>query len=172
MICKSGYRVVSSSISNKCCGITISIHDSFKVNKLITDDTGRFVQALVDFSDNQLSFISLYAPNRNLEQNAFFASLTGLVILTRPVFVADDFNCVLDNLLDRKRCPSFAGGECSSAREWAGFAIFAFFYTDLFFVGYNASWSHCLFWAHASGTFVSRLDMIWAPTIYIDLITV
>ena len=113
----SGFRVVSSSISNKRCGTAILVRDSLKVTKVITDDAGRFVQALVDFGEDQLSFISLYAPNRNPERNAFFASLTGLIDLTRPVFVAGDFNSVFDNLLDRKRRPSFAGGESARQQE-------------------------------------------------------
>ena len=61
--------------------------------------------------------MSLYTPNRNPEPNAFFASLNDLIDLTRPVFVAQDFNCVLDNLLDRKRRPSFAGGESGPALQ-------------------------------------------------------
>ena len=53
-IANSEYRVASSSISNKRCGTAILINDSLKVNKAIKDDTGRFVQALVDFRDDQL----------------------------------------------------------------------------------------------------------------------
>ena len=97
----SGYQVVSSSI--KRWGTAILIHDSFRVSKVIKDDTGRFVQALVDFGDDQLGFVSLYALNCNPERNAFFVSLTGLLDLMCPVFVAGDFNSVLDNLLNRKR---------------------------------------------------------------------
>ena len=67
----SGYRVVSSSISSKCCGMAILITDCLKVNTVIKDDARRFVQALVAFDDDQLSLISLYAPNRNPQRNAF-----------------------------------------------------------------------------------------------------
>ena len=88
--------------------------------------------------------MSLYTPNRNPEPNAFFASLNDLIDLTRPVFVAQDLNCVLDNLLDRKRRPSFAGGESGLALQSS------FFYSNLSFVAYDASWSH------ASGTFVAH----------------
>ena len=122
----SGFRDVSSSISNKHCGTAVLVRDSLKVTKVITDNAGRFVQALVDFGEDQLSFISLYAPNRNPERNAFFANLTGLVDLTRPVFVAGDFNSALDNLLDRKR------------------RFFTIFYSNLSFVAYHASWTHFL----------------------------
>ncbi len=103
----SGFRVVSSSVSNKRCGTAILIKDCFKVKQVIRDDAGRFVQVSVDFDDDQLSFISLYAPNRNPDRNTFFSSLSGLIDLTRPTFVCGDFNSVLDNDGDRP-LPSLA----------------------------------------------------------------
>ncbi len=105
----SGFRVVSSSVSNKRCGTAILIKDCFKVKQVIRDDAGRFVQVSVDFDDDQLSFISLYAPNRNPDRNAFFSSLSGLIDLTRPTFVCGDFNSVLDNDRDRLRRASYTG---------------------------------------------------------------
>ena len=105
----SGFRVVSSSVSNKRCGTAILIKDSLNIKQVIWDDAGRFVQVLVDFGEDQLSFISLYAPNRNPDRNAFFSSLTGLIDLIKPTFVCGDFNSVLNNDRDRLRRASYAG---------------------------------------------------------------
>ncbi len=113
----SGFRVVSSSVSNKRCGTAVLIKDCFKVKQFIQDDAGRFVQVLVDFDEDQLSFISLYAPNRNPDQNAFFSSLSGLIDLTRPTFVCGDFNSVLVNDRDRLRRASYTGAAASRAQE-------------------------------------------------------
>ena len=101
----SGFHAASSCFTNKSGGTAILVKDMYKIDKIIHDDAGRFVQALVSLGDESLSFISLYAPNRNPARNAFFTSLTGLIDLTRPVLVAGDFNSVLDSALDRKRCP-------------------------------------------------------------------
>ena len=60
----SGFRVVSSSISNKRCGTAIFIKDNYKVTQVSRDDEGHFVQAIVDFDGDKLSFVSLYAPNK------------------------------------------------------------------------------------------------------------
>ena len=113
----SGYRVASSCHTNKGAGTAILVNDKYKISKIIKDDAGRFVQVLVDFGEDQLSFASIYAPNKNPERNAFFFSLTDLVDLSRPVFIAGDFNSVLDPLLDRKRCPSFVDGPSARFQE-------------------------------------------------------
>ena len=60
----------------------------------------------VDFGENQLSFVSLYAPNTNPERNRYFTSLTDLIDLSRPVFIRGDFNSVLHPEVDRMRDPS------------------------------------------------------------------
>ena len=87
----SGYRVASSCHTNKSCGTAILIKDSFSVNKIIKEDAGRFVQVLVNFGDDQLSFASLYAPNKNPERNTFLLSLADLIDLSRPVFISRRF---------------------------------------------------------------------------------
>ena len=103
----AGYRIVSSCYTNKSCSTAILIKDCFHITKIITDDVGRFVQAIINFGEDQLSFASIYAPNKNPERNKFLLSLADLIDLSRPVFLAGDFNSVLDPVLDRKRRPSF-----------------------------------------------------------------
>ena len=106
----SGYRVASSSLTSKSAGVAILVKDNYKITKIIKDEDGRYVQAVVDFGENQASFVSLYAPNRNPVRNTFFASLTGLIDLSRPTFVAGDFNAVLDPQLGQMRDPTYVAG--------------------------------------------------------------
>ena len=92
----SGYHVVSSCHTNKSCCMAILIKDSYSIFLIIKDNAGRFVQAIVNFGEDQLSFVSLYAPNKNPGRNTFLLSLADLIDLSRPVFLAGDFNSVLD----------------------------------------------------------------------------
>ena len=113
----SGYRVASSSLTSKSAGVAILVKDTYKITKIIKDEDGRYVQAVVDFKEGQASFVSLYAPNRNPACNVFFAQLTGLMDLSRPTFVAGDFNSVLDPAKDRMRDPSYVAGPAAQQRE-------------------------------------------------------
>ena len=110
----SGYRVASSSLKSKSAGVAILVKDKYKITKIIKDEDGRYIQAVVDFGEGQASFVSLYAPNRNPTHNTFFASLTGLIDLSRPTFVAGDFNSVLDPAKDRMRDPTYVAGPAAS----------------------------------------------------------
>ena len=58
------------------------------------------MQAIVNFGEDQLGFVSSCAPNKNPEQNIFLLSFAELIDLSRPVFIAGDFNSVLDPVLD------------------------------------------------------------------------
>ena len=102
----------------------------------------------------------------------FFASLTDLIDLLCPVFVASDFNSVLDNLLDRKRHPSFAGGE-SAHQQKSGPALQSLLsFTQTYPLWCTMHPGRIAYsWTHASGTSASHIDMIWAPTVYHDFIT-
>ena len=168
----SGYRVVSSCCSNKSGGTAILVNDSYKVIKVIKDDAGRFIQTIVDFGEDELSFISLYAPNKNPERNTFFSSLTNLIDLSRPVFVAGDFNSVLDSVLDRKRRPSFVGGPSARTQE-SGPALEALMsFTQTYPLWRTLHPGRIAYsWTHGSGTFASRIDMVWGPTDMADRIS-
>ncbi len=161
----SGFRVVSSSVSNKRCGSAILIKDSLNVKQVIRDDAGRFVQVLVDFGEDQLSFISLYAPNKNPDRNAFFSSLTGLIDLTRTTFVCGDFNSVLDSDLDRLRRASYTGAASSHAQDSRPALQSLLSHTETYPLWRTLHPSQTAYsWTHASGTFASRIDMVWAPS--------
>ena len=167
----SGFHAASSCFTNKSGGTAILVKDTYKIAKIIRDDAGRFVQALVSLGDGSLSFISLYAPNKNPARNTFFTSLMGLIDLTRPVFVAGEFNSVLDSALDSKRRPSFTDSASARAQE-SGPALEALMsFTQTYPLWRTLHPQRIAYsWTHGSGEFASRIDMIWAPTVMQDCI--
>ena len=139
----SGYRVVSSCHTNKSCGMAILIKDSYSIFNIIKDAAGCFVQAIVNFGKDQLSFVSLYAPNKNPEWNTFLLSLADLIDLSRPVFIVGD--SVLDPLLDRKSRPSFVDGPSAQFQE-RGVALQSLLQqTQTYPVARITSWARRLF---------------------------
>ena len=66
-----GFHAASSCFTNKSGGTAILVKDIYKIDKIIRDDDGRFVQALVCLGDESFSFISLYAPSKNPARNTF-----------------------------------------------------------------------------------------------------
>ena len=151
----------------KAAGTAILVKHTFKITKIIKDDAGRFVQAFVNFGEDQLSFVSLYAPNKNPERNTFLLSLADLIDLSHPVFIAGDFNSVLDPLLDQKRRPSFVDRPSSRFQE-SGVALQSLLQQTQTYplwrelhpgrIAYSLS--------HGSGTFASRIDMILGSSQY------
>ena len=167
----SDYRVVSSFYTNKSCGTAILIKDCFHITKIIKDDVGRFVQAIINFGEDQLSFASIYASNKNPKRNKFLLSLTDLIDLSRPVFIAGDFNSVLDPVLDQKRRPSFVDGPSARFQE-SGVALQSLLQqTQTYPLWHYLHPGRTAYtWTHGSGTFASRIDMIWAPLNMADLV--
>ena len=165
----SGFHAASSCFTNKSGSTAILVKDTYKIHKIIRDNAGRFVQALVSLGDESLSFISLYAPNQNPVRNTFFTSLP-LIDLTRPVFVAGDFNSVLDSALDRKRRPSFSDSANAHAQETgpALEALMSFTQTYLLWRTLHSQ-RIAYSWTHGSDEFASRID-IWSPTVMQDCI--
>ena len=76
----SGFRVASSSFSNKRCGVAILIKDIYRFTQVRKDDDGRFLQVEIDIEGNKLRFVSLYAPNKNPVRNTFLGTYQILLI--------------------------------------------------------------------------------------------
>ena len=168
----SGYRVASSSLKSKSAGVAILVKDKYKITKIIKDEDGRYIQAVVDFGEGQASFVSLYAPNRNPTHNTFFASLTGLIDLSRPTFVAGDFNSVLDPAKDRMRDPTYVAGPAAQQRESNAALESLMSFTQTYPLWRQLYPGRTAYsWTHGDGTQASRIDMVWAPTALSNNIT-
>ena len=114
---------------------------------------------------DSLRFVSLYAPNTNPSRNAFFSSLPDFIDLAVPTFICGDFNAVLDPDLDRRRHPSYAGpSQSGTYRESVAALNSLLAATQTFPVWRTRHPRDTTFsWDHPSGSFSSRIDMIWAP---------
>ena len=109
--------------------------------------------------------MSLYAPNRNPASNTFFASLTGLIHLSRPTFVVGDFNSVLDPLLDRMRDPTYIAGTAAQQHESIAALESLMSFTQTYPLWHQLHPGRTAYsWTHGDGTQASRIDMVWAPT--------
>ena len=161
----SGFLVASSSLSNKRCGAAVLVRDCHKLKQVRRDDVGRFVQAEIVLADQTLSFVSLYAPNKNPERNRFLASLPELIDFKHPIFVCGDFNTVLDESHDRKRRASYVGSSAARAQE-SGPALHSLLAATHTFPVWRTRHPTAMAysWTHRSGAYASRIDMVWAPT--------
>ena len=161
--------MVSSSVSNKSCGTAILVRDTHKVNKVIRDKEGRFVQVHLEAEEHLLSFVSLYAPNKNPERNRFFSSVPELIDLSRPTFICGDFNSVLDSALDRKRRSSYTGSQAAQYQESGPALQSLLSATQTYPLWRTLHQGQTAYsWTHGSGQFASRIDMVWAPTVFQD----
>jgi exonuclease III len=161
--------VVSSSVSNKSCGTAILVRDTHKVNKVIRDEEGRFVQVHLEADEHLLSFVSLYAPNKNPERNRFFSSIPELIDLSRPTFICGDFNSVLDSALDRKRRSSYTGSQAAQYQESGPALQSLLSATQTYPLWRTLHQGQTAYsWTHGSGQFATRIDMVWAPTVFQD----
>ena len=161
----SSYPVASSSLTSKSAGVAILVKDNYKITKIIKDEDGHYVQAVVDFGEGQASFVSLYALNRNPARNTFLAPLTGLIDLSRPTFVAGDFNSVLDPQLDRMRDPSYVAGPGAQQRESIVALESLVSFTQTYPLWRQLHPGRTVYsWTHGDGAQASRIDVVWAPT--------
>ena len=167
----SGYRVASSSFTSKSAGVAILVKDTYKISRIIKDEHGRFIQVFIDFGENQLSFVSLYAPNTNPERNRYFTSLTDSIDLSRPVFIGGDFNSVLHPEVDRMRDSSHAPNRFDHKRESVAALESLMSYTQTYALWRQLHPGRIAYsWTHGSGDRASRIDMVWAPTVMADSI--
>ena len=156
----SGFRVASSSLSNKRCGVAILITQ-------VRKDDGRFLQVEIAIEGNKLRFVSLYAPNKNPARNTFFANLPYFIDLAVPTFICSDFNAILNPDLDTRHHPSYAApSQGATACESVAALQSLLSATHTFPVWQTRNPMERIFsWDHASGKFSSRIDMIWAPLV-------
>ena len=116
-----------------------------------------------------LSFASLYAPNKNPERNLFFSSIPELIDLSRTKFICGDFNSVLDSTLDRKRRSSYIGSQAAQYQESGPALQSLLSATQTYLLWQTLHQGQTSYsWTHGSGQFASRIDMVWAPTVFQD----
>lgn len=100
-----GTELFWSHGTNDSCGTCIMIMPSFlgKTCSFRTDDDGRLVSLDVSLQNRRIRLINLYAPNKYTQRSHLFRSLERY--LEGPfeeLIIGGDFNCVLDEALDRQ----------------------------------------------------------------------
>ena len=71
------------------------------VKQVQSDNEGRIVNILLDIDDHILNIVNVYAPNKDTERGAFFTGLNRFLSSSHENIIADDFNCIFDEKLDK-----------------------------------------------------------------------
>ena len=105
------YVAVSSPGTARSCGVAILYKSCLKVNSVLTDSAGRFINVCFSHSDVDSSFhvLNIYGRNQKQAGVDFFSSLLMQVDPSISLILCGDFNTVVDPHLDRFGCnPSSA----------------------------------------------------------------
>lgn len=125
---------------------------------------GRFLMA--EFSDRGVFYrvACIYAPNRNPEQDSFFASSADLVDLVVPTVLCGNFNGVFNRTLDRK------GAFTGSLYRDSSAALSSLFHTCCVV----DTWRHLhpgrtsFSWMRPDGSHTSRINLFGCPISWIS----
>ena len=74
------------------------------VEEVVEDVNGRFVKLILNYNDTKCQFINVYCPNNEYERVCFINNMKTLIVDDVDVIIGGDFNCVLNNTLDRLNC--------------------------------------------------------------------
>ncbi len=97
-------QMYQSTFSTKARGVAILIRKNvpFVHQKTMSDINGRYIIVLGSINSKQITLVNLYAPNH--DDPLFFQKVFKLIpsISESNIIIGGDFNCVLDNMLDRQ----------------------------------------------------------------------
>ena len=93
-------------------GVTVLFkeYSRLEYSNEVIDPNGRFIALDIKINENKYRIINIYAPNQEYERVKFFNEMNELVNLDddMEVIIGGDYNCTLENDIDRYKC-------CSSA---------------------------------------------------------
>ena len=97
-----GYQACFSSYTSNSRGVAILFNNNFefKLKRVIKDDLGNFIIALVEIQNSNFLFVNIYGPNRDDPEfyNNLKQKINGFGV--ENVIIAGDFNLVLDSVRD------------------------------------------------------------------------
>ena len=102
-----GHTIAFSHGLNNARGVAILFKKGLavEIHKCELDHNGRFIFMTVTINKIKLNLLNIYAPNEREEQKEFFTNiryLLGIVHSTNtPLLVGGDFNCVLNDKIDK-----------------------------------------------------------------------
>ena len=89
--------------TGKSAGVAIFTFPAFsgRITRFLFDSDGRILSILVSLGSNQFNVINIYAPNTVTARKTFFSQHIHSYFLTYFRIIGGDFNCIIDNELDR-----------------------------------------------------------------------
>ena len=78
---------------------------NIQLNLIFADTEGRLIISSLVWNEKTVLLVNVYAPNDITQQNRYFSQVTNLLhqhtITDQVIILMGDFNCILDNELDR-----------------------------------------------------------------------
>ena len=132
----------------------------FQLESSFRDVSGRLVIGTFKFQQSSFQIASLYGPNKKPAGQAFFESFFPALDSDIPIFLAGDFNTVVNPHIDR------LGGNPDSiwAYNWSDSLknlMDTFRLKDSWRMKHPTSREYT--WKRANGSQASRIDMFWIP---------
>ena len=162
-----GFLSCVSPGSNRSCGCIVLFRPSLSLVGSWSDSEGRLLQCEFQLRGVRFRVISLYAPNRNPQRNAFLHSAHTYVDPSVPKILAGDFNSVFDRAVDRR-------GSCVDDNPRESSVALARLFTNCCCVdvwGYLFQSQPGFTWTRSDGVVSSRIDLIGCPTVLAPFIS-
>lgn len=87
-------------------GVAILFKRGFicKIDDIVEDKHGRYIKCSLEVNDVKYNVVNVYCPNIEIDRIAFINNFNQLVEQDIDNIIGGDFNCALNNDLDRKNC--------------------------------------------------------------------
>ena len=88
--------------SSRSVAILVSPHFNYAHINTSQDSSGRILAVTIQFDDNYLHLVNLYAPNSDSERRQFFSTLDPYLSSTCNNILGGDFNCIENPALNKQ----------------------------------------------------------------------
>ena len=97
-------KIIWNSGTNFKCGVAILIKNNTNIKILQTnqDTQGRILSANIEYNNQKMQIINIYAPNKPNKKPTFFENVNQYIQPNLPLILGGDYNMVLDPSIDRK----------------------------------------------------------------------
>ena len=97
----------TGSSNSKGVAVLFKPNSDYKISNKKIDLNGRYIYFEIKLEDENFKFINIYAPNDPRERVLFFLKINSWVEVNNTKhLVGGDYNCTLNNMIDRLNCTS------------------------------------------------------------------
>ena len=89
------------SHSARGVAILVNSHLEYNVKQTRSDNEGRVLNILLDFEEQTINIVNVYAPSTDSQRRIFFAALERFLSSDYVNIVGGDFNCIFDIRMDK-----------------------------------------------------------------------